>query len=202
MAGIRLSKYFFFPLCISVITQSIRCDTASLWIILFSGGRWSNQSVLNFPEYLGSKTSKHMKEYESSSTGWESIRWCSNGNETNISPFLTGVPVFSAFRGGLGVMLGYTGGFLWGFLPLTVLCAWGTVLRNKTAAVFTGMIGMLLCHVSGVLQYAVITGSGIMQSVFLVSAPYILKDVVCVAAGYFAANAVQRALRAAGLKNE
>ncbi|MBE6851451.1 MAG: biotin transporter BioY [Ruminococcus sp.] len=113
-----------------------------------------------------------------------------------------GVPVFSAFRGGLGVMLGYTGGFLWGFLPLTVLCAWGTVLRNKTAAVFTGMIGMLLCHVSGVLQYAVITGSGIMQSVFLVSAPYILKDVVCVAAGYFAANAVQRALRAAGLKNE
>ena len=33
-----------------------------------------------------------------------------------------GVPVFSNFHGGIGVLLGMTGGFIFGFLPFAALC--------------------------------------------------------------------------------
>ena len=35
---------------------------------------------------------------------------------------LIGLPVFSGFTGGVGVLAGPTGGFLLGYLPLTALC--------------------------------------------------------------------------------
>ena len=34
-----------------------------------------------------------------------------------------GLPVFSGFTGGIGVIMGPTGGFLIGFLPMAALCA-------------------------------------------------------------------------------
>jgi biotin transport system substrate-specific component len=33
-----------------------------------------------------------------------------------------GAPVFSSFQGGFSVLIGYTGGFIWGFIPLVILC--------------------------------------------------------------------------------
>ncbi len=112
-----------------------------------------------------------------------------------------GLPVFSGFRGGIGVLWGYTGGFLWGFLPFGLLCALGAVLRNRAAAAFAVLGGLCLCHVCGILQYAAVSDSGIVQSALLVSVPYFVKDGICAAAGCFAAAAVQRALRSAGLRS-
>ena len=33
-----------------------------------------------------------------------------------------GLPVFSAFRSGLGTIFGVTGGFIFGFIPFVILC--------------------------------------------------------------------------------
>ncbi len=111
-----------------------------------------------------------------------------------------GLPVFSGFRGGIGVLFGYTGGFLWGFLPFALLCAWGTLLRSRAAVAITVLGGICLCHICGIVQYALVSGSGIVQSALLVSVPYLVKDGICAAAGCFAAVAVQRALHSAGLR--
>ncbi|MDD3970645.1 MAG: biotin transporter BioY, partial [Clostridia bacterium] len=33
-----------------------------------------------------------------------------------------GLPVFSAFRSGLGTLFGVTGGFIFGFIPFVIMC--------------------------------------------------------------------------------
>ena len=62
-----------------------------------------------------------------------------------------GLPVFSRFQGGVGVLAGATGGYLIGFL-LSVLIT-GALLRlcrNKIVPVFFSMLaGLLICYVFG-----------------------------------------------------
>lgn len=42
-----------------------------------------------------------------------------------------GVPVFSGMSGGLGVLLGKTGGFIFGFIFMALLCGLGAAQKNK-----------------------------------------------------------------------
>lgn len=110
-----------------------------------------------------------------------------------------GMPVFTGFRGGAAVFFGYTGGFLWGFIPLVLLCAAASEKTNRLPAVLAGGAGLLCCHLFGILQYSAVSGSGLWQSFLLCSLPYLLKDALSVLAAYFAASSVRRALRASGI---
>lgn len=65
-----------------------------------------------------------------------------------------GVPVFSAFRGGLGALLGTTGGYIFGFM-LTSLIYWLlTSLRDAPYVRLLAMVlGLLLCYTCGSWWY-------------------------------------------------
>lgn len=102
-----------------------------------------------------------------------------------------GLPVFAGFLGGVGVFVGVTGGFLWGFLALAALCGTGRVCLAP--------LGLMACHALGVAQFALVAQTSLGQSFVLVSLPYLLKDAISLAAAYFAARAVRRGLVAARL---
>ena len=62
-----------------------------------------------------------------------------------------GLPVFSGFRGGFGVLLGTTGGYIFGFL-LSGLLYWAltALLGNKGWVRLLAMVlGLLLCYAAG-----------------------------------------------------
>lgn len=69
-----------------------------------------------------------------------------------------GVPVFAGFQGGIGALLGTTGGYLLGFL-LTALIVWGMEARfGSKAGVFllSAVLGMLVCYAFGTAWYLVV----------------------------------------------
>jgi len=102
-----------------------------------------------------------------------------------------GVPVFSAFRGGIGVLLGATGGFIWGFIPMTALCGLGSH-HKPLVSISLGIAGMLCCHVAGIAQYAVISETGIWAAFLTASVPYLLKDTVCILLAHWASVLIKR----------
>lgn len=100
-----------------------------------------------------------------------------------------GLPVFAGFIGGAGILFGVTGGFLFGFLAMAALCG--------SAKLWLSALGLALCHLLGIAQFSLISGTPLAQSALLVSVPYLLKDIVSVVAAYLSAQAVRRGLRAA-----
>ena len=54
-----------------------------------------------------------------------------------------GLPVFSGFRGGMGMLLGPTGGYLWGFLISSAIYA--LCPKRKILGLCLGLLGCYLC---------------------------------------------------------
>jgi biotin transport system substrate-specific component len=78
-----------------------------------------------------------------------------------------GAPVFAGFKGGLGALLGVTGGYLVGFLFTALIAGAGAELSGRKLAVTLGAMaaGVLLCYVFGTaLAWCVL--------------PYLLPDAV------------------------
>ena len=95
---------------------------------------------------------------------------------------ICGVPVFTNFNTGLSALLGPTGGFIIGFAFFSVLCGIATRLK-KVGEILVGMLGLILCHISGTIYYMYLSGTTFVAAVIAVSAPYIIKDaVLCIAA--------------------
>ena len=92
-----------------------------------------------------------------------------------------GAPVFSGFQSGPAVLAGKTGGFFVGFVFLVVACALGGKCPKKVLQTIVGVLGLLLCHLTGVLWFAHLAKTGFWASVAAVSLPFLLKDVLCVA---------------------
>lgn len=104
-----------------------------------------------------------------------------------------GVPVFTGFRGGFAVLLGLTGGFIYGFIPLVLLC--GIELKKAPLRIALGAAGIIACHLCGAAQYALLMGIDFVQSVLTVSVPFLIKDIASVVAAYFGAIAIKAAAK-------
>lgn len=107
-----------------------------------------------------------------------------------------GLPVYAGGMGGLPVLLGPTGGYLFGF----VLGAYVTgrvagkagMLRPARLVLAFVLGGVVAVYVPGVVQLALVTGTTLRQAVVLGALPFLPGDGLKVAA----ATVVLRALRA------
>lgn len=111
-----------------------------------------------------------------------------------------GLPVFAGFSGGLGALLGATGGYLLGFL-LTALTVWGAErLWGRSAPVFLAscLAGLGLCYLFGTVWFAAVYASssgpvGLAAVLGWCVAPFVLPDLAKLAL----ALALRRRLSAA-----
>lgn len=105
-----------------------------------------------------------------------------------------GLPVFSGMKGGVSVLAGPTGGFLWGFIFFALLCGLKSKTGKKWVSVLLGIAGLIVCHALGVLQYSLLTHRPYFESALLVSVPYLLKDTVSLVLAFLAAWQINRIL--------
>lgn len=110
-----------------------------------------------------------------------------------------GIPVFAGFSGGVGSFVGMTGGYLWAFLPMAFLCGLGARQKNRALALTVGFLGLVVCHLCGSFQFALVSAVSPWNAFLLASAPYLLKDAASLVVAYLAAAAILRSLEKARL---
>ena len=92
-----------------------------------------------------------------------------------------GIPVFTGFQGGFGVLFGMTGGFIFGFIPFVLLC--GLKSKEPIFGLLFALIGLLTCHICGTLWFFLYS-ENIVSAFLTASAPYLIKDVISVAVAF------------------
>lgn len=117
---------------------------------------------------------------------------------TYLALGLVGLPVFSGMHGGIGVLLGPTGGYLIGFLLGAVAASWVretlTRYRSRTVADISGAVVLIaVVYAIGWLQLALVTGMGFMPALLGGVVPFLLPDALKAAAAVALAPLVRKA---------
>ena len=117
-----------------------------------------------------------------------------------------GVPVFSGFSGGIGVLLGPTGGYLFGYVPCVLLTGW--LGRRAQKSRFSGKwqlllqgssmaAGTVVCYILGTAWFLMIMQETytLSQALLVCVVPYLLFDFMKILAAAAIAMPLQRIVR-------
>ena len=130
--------------------------------------------------------------------------WLLGGKRGSLSVLVylllgaVGLPVFSGFRGGLGALLGVTGGYILGFLVWAVLywliCScFAPAQKVQLIAMAAGLIA---CYLFGTVWfcrlYASGSGAGIAAALLRCVVPYLLPDGIKLTCAWFLARRLRR----------
>ena len=101
-----------------------------------------------------------------------------------------GMPVFSGFRGGIGMLAGVTGGYLWGFL-VSGLAYWALERIGKLPAMIAGL---LACYLCGSIWFYLYAGGGLWMILLRCVVPYLPFDAAKLALAYTLSRRLARHL--------
>lgn len=100
-----------------------------------------------------------------------------------------GVPVFANFSGGVGIVVGATGGFIMAFPIMALIIGLGADFYKKNRAwLIVGiLVGTVVNYIGGTLWYCFVTGNGFMAGLAGCVLPFIptaiIKAVLAVIVG-------------------
>ena len=97
---------------------------------------------------------------------------------------MAGVPVFSGFAGGIGKILGVTGGYIIGYIPCALAIGVFTERFGGKNYIYhlALVIGTLILYSFGTAWFMVQSGNGLMQSLTVCVFPFLVGDAIKIAA--------------------
>lgn len=114
---------------------------------------------------------------------------------------MVGVPVFSAYQAGIGVLFGKTGGFLLGYVPLAFCSGFFvrkepmTSLKQFAPALLGMLLGTVILYGFGIAWFLVLTHASLKLALTACVLPFLPGDAVKVFAVCLLAPALQKALQ-------
>jgi len=102
-----------------------------------------------------------------------------------------GLPVFSGFKAGIGILFGPTGGFLLGFIISAYVI--GRIIEATKEKKFlhyliAGLTGTIIIYIIGVTQLSLVTGIGIKKALLIGALPFLPGDILKIIAASFIAR--------------
>lgn len=94
-----------------------------------------------------------------------------------------GLPIFANFRGGFSVLLEFTGGYIWTWPFMVLLCGVRPKTSNKNLNLFlillSALLGLAVNEIGGGLQWAALAGDMSIWGVFTYAiVAFIPKDII------------------------
>jgi biotin transport system substrate-specific component len=111
-----------------------------------------------------------------------------------------GVPVFTGFSGGPGKILGPTGGFLVGFVPLSLIAGWASDhFRSSAVLQFLGMfVGLVVLYFFGTAWLVWLAKLPVGKALQAAVYPFVAVDTVKVLIAMFLSRALRSRLERIG----
>lgn len=111
-----------------------------------------------------------------------------------------GVPVFSGWAGGLGKIMGPTGGYLVGFLPMVIIAgAIMAVFAHKGVHFAAMALGTAVCYVLGTAWFCVVMDTSVGAALATCVFPFLPGDTLKILAAMAIGPAIRARLDKAGL---
>ena len=112
-----------------------------------------------------------------------------------------GLPVFAGFAGGLGILLGTTGGYLVGFI-FTALVIWvaeSIFGKKPVVRIIAMVIGLAVCYAFGTAWFMVVYARAngaisLMTALGWCVIPFIIPDLIKIALAFLIGSRVKRVL--------
>ena len=102
-----------------------------------------------------------------------------------------GLPVFSSFRSGPGVLIGPTGGYIVGFIFSALIC--GALSRKGTGWLILGeVLALIACYAFGSMWYMIWSGKTAYEVFFAAVAPFLGVDAVKIALSVFTVTRLKK----------
>lgn len=105
-----------------------------------------------------------------------------------------GLPIFAGWSGGIGVLLGPTGGFLLGFPFLALFCGVGKG-RSLPLQTTLSSIGLALINIIGTIHLMNAAGMDLASALVAGVWPFLIKDIVCIILACITARQMLRRMR-------
>ena len=110
-----------------------------------------------------------------------------------------GMPVFSGMKGGAGVILGPTGGYITSYIFMALIAG---AAASKTKENPAGMlirfaaciISVLVCYLLGTMQFVLVSGNTFLQALAICVYPFVAFDLLKSAAAVFLGGQVRKRL--------
>ncbi len=93
-----------------------------------------------------------------------------------------GLPVFSSFSGGIGVVLGPTGGYIMGYILMSLTI--GLIIKKKDNFAFSlvsMVVGTVICYIAGSIWFMILTKSNLVSTLMLCVVPFVFGDIFKIA---------------------
>jgi biotin transport system substrate-specific component len=105
-----------------------------------------------------------------------------------------GLPVFSNFSGGFGVIAGPKGGYIIGFIVMAFIIGLFSEKDNKVLIFVGAYIGTLVDYIFGVAQLMFILNLNLEQALVAGFYPFVIKDIIIIPIAVFVALAVKKSV--------
>ena len=110
-----------------------------------------------------------------------------------------GVPVFAGLTGGIGVILGPTGGFILSFPAIASIAGIGERLGGKLSYALGIITGIIVNYLCGMLFFCLVTSNDMKTAFLACVLPFIPSDVIKMSAAAVLGKSIKRALKNSAL---